>query len=63
MRWNRILKHVNEEKLKRKREVEGDGVSSYLMTKETRRYWNLKKEALDHTPCRNRFGRAVRQNK
>jgi hypothetical protein len=58
---NCLLKHVIEGKLERRIEVTGrrGRRRKQLLDdlKEKRRYWKLKKEALDRTSWRPRFGR------
>jgi hypothetical protein len=44
-------------KMCKRRNNEEEDVSNYWTTREKRRYWKLKEEALDHTIWRNQFGR------
>jgi hypothetical protein len=63
-RGNYLLKHVIEGKLEGRVEVAGrrgrrrKQLLNYL--KEKRRYWKLKKEALDRTLWKTRLGRGYR---
>jgi hypothetical protein len=58
---NCLLKHVIEGKLEGRIEITGRRKRRRKQLlddlNETRRYWKLKEEALDHTMWRTRFGR------
>jgi hypothetical protein len=47
-------------KKEQEREDEDEDVSSYYMTKEKRRYRNLKQETMDRTVWKIRFGKGYR---
>jgi hypothetical protein len=44
----------------RQKEDKKKDISSYWITKETRRYWKLKEEALDHTVRKTHSGKGYR---
>jgi hypothetical protein len=62
LRRNCLLKHITEEKIEEGIEVKGKrGRRSKQILddlKETKGYWKLKKDALDRTLWRSRFGRS-----